>query len=420
MLQFSVLFMTGSPNRKPCSTVYAVLNMSISILERSELEIIAELDTPCPQEQNYLVENNLNHNIIVARAVVQPAGHQTVLRLLNPNNESIRLYKGMKLAKLEPLPNSSVVSTVTTDNKSSPTPPATSKHKQLLWQIAKNATALNEEHQNQLYQFFLQYTDVVALSDDDLGQTDYVRHTIETGSAHPIRQPPRRVPVHKRQQVTNLVNDMLNKNIIEPFASPWSSPVVLVKKKDGSLSFCIDYRKVNNVTKKDAYPLPLITDTLDTLARSKWFTTLDLLSGYWQVQLDDAAKEKTAFATKDCLSQFRVMPFGQCNGPATFQRLMDLVLLGLQWSICLVYLDDVIVLGRTFNDHMSNLREVFECLRAAKLKIKLAKCAFFQKKVTYLGHVVSDLVSQLTLPKRQLSPLGQLQPIASNFRHSWD
>ena len=186
-LQFSVPFMTGSPNHKPCSTVYAVLNMSISIPERSELEIIAELDTPSPQEQNYLVENSLNHNIIVARAVVQPAGHQTVLRLLNPNNESNRLYKEKKLAKLEPLPNSSVVSTVTTDNKSSP---ATSEHKQLLWHIAKNATGLNEEHQNQLYQFFLQYTDVVALSDDDLGQTDYVCHTIETGSAHPICQPP--------------------------------------------------------------------------------------------------------------------------------------------------------------------------------------------------------------------------------------
>ena len=139
---------------------------------------------------------------------------------------------------------------------------------------------------------------------------------------------------------------MLSKGIIQPSSSPWASPVVLVRKKDGSTRFCIDYRKVNAVTRKDAYPLPRVDDTLDTLAGAKWFTTLDLLSGYWQVEVEPSDKQKTAFCTPEGLYEFNVMPFGLCNAPATFQRLMDMVLAGIQWSSCLVYLDDIIVVGK--------------------------------------------------------------------------
>ena len=138
---------------------------------------------------------------------------------------------------------------------------------------------------------------------------------------------------------------MLDRKIIQPSSSPWASPIVLVPKKDGSVRFCIDYRKGNAVTRRDAYPLPRIDDTLDTLAGAKWFSTLDLVSGYWQVELEEQDKEKTAFCTQDGLFEFNVLPFGLCNGPATFQRLMDLVLTGLQWSSCLVYLNDVVVVG---------------------------------------------------------------------------
>ena len=131
-----------------------------------------------------------------------------------------------------------------------------------------------------------------------------------------------------------------------------------MKKKDGSTRFCVDYRKVNEVTHKDAYPLPTIDTTLDT--GSQWFSTIDLVSGYWQVEIEEEDRLKTAFCTTEGLFQFKVMPFGLCNVPATFQRLMDLVLSGLQWSQCLVYLDDVIVLGRTFEDHLDNLHQVLQ------------------------------------------------------------
>ena len=217
------------------------------------------------------------------------------------------------------------------------------------------------------YHLLLEYVDVLA-STADLGRTDKLRHHIDTGSSPPVRQPVRRVAPCRREEVKELLNQMLQQGVIEPSSSPWASPVVLVRKKDGSVRFCIDYRKLNQVTRKDADPLPRIDMTLDTLHGSKWFTTLDLLSGYWQVEMEGADKEKTAFCTTEGLFQFRVMPFGLCNAPASFQRLKD-VLTGLQWSQCLVYLDDIIVLGRSFQEHIQNLDSVFQRLRDSGLKL---------------------------------------------------
>ena len=126
--------------------------------------------------------------------------------------------------------------------------------------------------------------------------------------------------------------------MIEPSTSPWASPVVLVRKKNGDVRFCVDYRKLNSVTRKDSYPLPRIDETLEALAGAEWFSSLDLMSGYWQVEMDEASKEKTAFSAGSGLWQFCVMPFGLCNAPATFERLMEQVLAGLPFSACLSHL----------------------------------------------------------------------------------
>ena len=171
--------------------------------------------------------------------------------------------------------------------------------------------------------------------------------------------------------------------------SSWASPIVLIKKKDGKTRFCIDFRKLNDVTRKDAQPLPRIDETLYAMGGACYFSTLDLASGYWQVERDPKDKEKTAFVTPYGLYQFNVMPFGLCNAPATFQQLMEQVLAGLHWSVCLVYLDDIIVFSSTVDRHLEILREVLTRLRSAGLKIKPSKCHMLQTSVHYLGHVIS-------------------------------
>ena len=168
-----------------------------------------------------------------------------------------------------------------------------------------------------------------------------------------------------------LVDGMLKRNIIRPSHSPWSSPIVLVMKRDGSLRFCVDYRRLNAVTKLDAYPLPHINDYLDALARARYFTTLDLAAGYWQAPMESSSIEKTAFATH---SGTCVMPFGLANAPATFQCLMGIVLAGLPLSVCMDYIDDILVVGSTFEEHLTNLETVLERLRGAGLRLKPAKC----------------------------------------------
>ena len=253
--------------------------------------------------------------------------------------------------------------------------------RQLLWQaVESTADDLTNEQRQQLFEVLLEHADVFAADSSDLGHTVQLEHHINTGDAIPIRQQARRVPFVHRKDVQELLKDMENKKVIRPSKSPWASPIVLIKKKVGTLRFCIDYRKLNLVTQKDAYPLPHIEDTLQALSGSQWFSTIDLLSGYWQVGIAENDKEKTAFTTQEGLFEFNVMPFGLCNAPATFQRLMDLTLSGMLWTECLVYLDDVVIFGRTFGDHLKNLESVLKRIHGVNLKVKPSKCAFFESK----------------------------------------
>ena len=257
-----------------------------------------------------------------------------------------------------------------------------------LWQ--RSTKQLTTEESQAVAGLIHQYKDVFSLSEQDLGRTNLIRHYIDTGNARPIKQPPCRTSPSKHVEIERQVEDLLQRGIVKKSNSPWSSPVVLVTKKDGSQRFCVDYREVNAATVKDAYPPPRIDDSLSALSGAKWFSTLDLASGYWQVPMDPASSGKAAFVTTSGLYEWTVMPFGLTSSPSTFERLMELILVGLRFETCLIYLDDVIVYGRTFVEELKRLEEVFVRLKSAGLKLKPSKCVLFQKSVAYLGHIVSE------------------------------
>ena len=238
-----------------------------------------------------------------------------------------------------------------------------------------------------------------------------MKHKIELDDYRPFKDRYRRIPPHQYEEVRKHLNEMLKTGAIRKSNSPWAGAVVLVRKKDGSLRFCIDLQKLNSRTIKDAYGLPRIEETLDCLGGSIIFTSLDLKSGYWQVEMDEASKPLTAFTVGPLgFYECERMPFGLTNAPATFQRLMESCLgdLHLNWRI--IYLDDVIVFLKTPKDHIERLRGVFHKLFLAGLKLKPRKCEFFKSKIAYLGHIVSakgietdpkkvEAVKNWTIPK---------------------
>ena len=248
---------------------------------------------------------------------------------------------------------------------------------------------LSHEESGLVKQLLQGYEDVFMGPDGRLGKCNIMPHVIDTGENKPIKQPARRLPQKQAEIAEAEVEEMLKRDVIEPAYGPWSSPMVMVRKRDGSNRFCIDLRRVNDVTTKDSYPLPRIDDCLGQLAGAKWFCGLDLASGYWQIELAEQDREKTAFSCARGMFQFKVMCFGLCNAPATFERTMEIALQGLIGLKCMVYLDDIVVFGKSFPETLSNLKEVFERLRKADFKLKTKKCTLFTQKLEILGHRVS-------------------------------
>ena len=234
-----------------------------------------------------------------------------------------------------------------------------------------------------------EFPEVFSLN-GQLGFTDSIYMTIDTGDCLPINQRMYRLPLKKLDVVKTEIDKMLREGIIEPSSSPWASPITLVPKKDGSTRFCVDYRKLNAVTKKDAHPLPHIQDIFDTLTGSMVFSTLDLKSGYWQVPVHPDSIEKTAFICQFGLFQFKRMPFGLTNAPALFQRMMNRILAPYIGRSVMVYLDDIVIFSRTKEEHKNHVKEVLCALQANNLTLNLAKCKFGLPEVKLLGFIVSQ------------------------------
>ena len=322
----------------------------------------------------------------VLATVTTTADHTVPYRLINPTSKPVTLYKGANLGTFTSHSSNLQVFSLDAEIPQPENPAADFPDVP----VDFSNSALTESQQKQLQQLINEYRDVFALFPEELGRTNWVQLTLDTGDATPIRMRPYRVPEAQKEKIEKCIDDMVDQEVIRPSTSPWASPVVLVKKPDGSDRFCADLRRVNAITKKDSYPLLRIAESLDALAGTQYFSSMDLMSGYWQIEMDPESREKTAFATHAGLFEFTVMPFGLCNAPSCYQRLLEYVLRGLNWRIALIYLDDVLVYSRTFDEHLQHLRFVFDRFREAGLKLKPKKCFFGQKHVKFLRHVISS------------------------------
>ena len=337
----------------------------------------------------------------VARALVRVRDGRVPVRICNPHSYSLTVGRYQKLGKLFPVDAADVRGsrdlnlslqddgTVEVALVGAEDDGPTRALPQEMRELTDRAD-LPPDQQEELRAMLTRWEKVFATHDEDFGQTDAVQHRIHTGDAAPIRERHRPLPPSMYKEMKTLLSDMLEKGVIAESCSPWAAPIVLVKKKDGSWRFCVDYRKLNAITHKDAFPLPRIEETLTSLTRAQWFSTLDLASGYWQVGMDPRDQEKTAFTTPLGLFEFKRMPFGLCNAPATFQRLMQQCLSGQVTESLLVYLDDIILYSPDFCSHLQRLEEVFERLWKHGLKLRLDKCKLLQREVKFLGHVVDQ------------------------------
>ncbi|KAJ1100036.1 hypothetical protein NDU88_005125 [Pleurodeles waltl] len=230
-------------------------------------------------------------------------------------------------------------------------------------------------------------------------------HDVDTGDSMPVKNKIFRQSDQVKESIKVEVHKMLELGGIQHSDSPWAGPVVLVPKphtKDGKreMRFCVDYRGLNSVTKTDAHPIPRADELIDKLGAARYLSTFDLTAGYWQIKMAPGANEKTAFSTPDGHYQFTVMPFGLKNAPATFQRLVNQVLAGLE-SFSAAYLDDIAVFSSSWQDHLVHLNKVLQSLQAAALSIKASKCQIGQGNVVYLGHLVGGGQVQPLQPKIQ-------------------
>ena len=298
------------------------------------------------------------------------------LAILTPSAEFAKPFAS--ILNLSPLPNNDVSSTPSSGEEKSTTD----------WKKEVDLSHIGDETlKSRIFKMLSKHE---KMWDGSLGTIKVTEHRIELEpGTKPIRSLPYRQGPATRRMTAEQIQEQLDAGVIEPCTTEWASPIVFAPKKDGTLRFCVDYRKLNTKTLSDAYPLPRTDDCIDSLGDAAVFSTLDCNSGYWQIPMSVEDMDKTAFVSHLGTYRYKRMPFGLKNAPATFQRALDIILSGLRWQVCLIYLDDVIVFSKDMEQHLDHLDQVLSLLRDAGVSLKLRKCSFFQSRVTYLGHVIS-------------------------------
>ncbi|CAC5385728.1 unnamed protein product [Mytilus coruscus] len=319
-------------------------------------------------------------NLLIAKGVVDPSCGQIPIRMANITDFEQIIHPDTHVALCEAVEvnfdsahaDINKLMNVTSFDESKEIPSHLTDLRE------RSSELLSEDQISQLDKLLIKYDTTFSKNKSDLGRTSAIKHTISTGNAKLIKQAPRRLPLSKRDEVNDEIQRLLQCGVIEPSKSPWASCIVPVtKKSDDSTRICIDFRPLKNITKHDSYPLIRIDDALDALRGCKWLSVMDLFSGYWQVEMDEKDKEKTAFTSNKRLFHFNVMPMGLCNSVATFQRLMEYILAGLNWETY------------SFESHLTRLGDVLDRIAAQSVKVAPKNVLFFQNKVSFLGHIVS-------------------------------
>ena len=339
------------------------------------------------------------NGVRVDSTLTQIKDGRVTLTVTNLSNERVTLHRYMPLGSLEvitPLPDCHFAMDMTAcKGTASANDPSSVNvmHQDVNECVAGLDLPTNElssSEMKQLRELLKRNSDVFSKGPEDFGCTDTIVHDIPLVDPTPFRMPYRRISPTDFKEVQNHLKELQSAGIIKPSKSPFASPIVVVRKKDGKIRLCVDYRKLNSRTERDAFPLPRIDESLDALGKAKYFTSLDLMAGYLQVQMAKEDQPKTAFTTPMGLFEYTRMPFGLMNAPATFQRLMTTIFGDMNLSELLIYLDDVIVFSSTLEEHITRLEHVFSRLRQHGLKLKPSKCNILRKEVKYLGHIVSE------------------------------
>ena len=362
-------------------------NSEIRIPWKREITVIPPLsetivEFPTSERGNrYCPKQNLGNNVLCAESLVECRNGKYCCLIVNLNEDE---------HVLTTKPNLHTISIkerqINTQLKN---------RKELL--LSKLRLAHIKEGAEQLKEICVEYNDIFRLPGDKLSETKSITHSIPTPSipkGRAITLKNYRIPEQHQKEVDKQVKEMLDQEIIVPSSSPWNFPIIVVPKKvdasgEKKWRICIDFRKLNDITVGDSYPLPNIQEILDKLGRSRYFSALDCASGYWQIPISKEDQAKTAFSTTIGHFEFTRMPFGLKSAPATFQRLMNNILMGLIGFRCLVYLDDIIIFGETLEEHNERLKEIFQKLREHNMQLEPDKCEFLKTELQYLGHVVT-------------------------------
>ena len=365
--------------------------------------------------EKWLPSLPLGIDVQMVYATLADGSNRITVVLRNNTRDWLKIKKGMPIAWMvaanEVLKVTNLFSAEQTKEQSTLT--ETERQDLLLEKLdLSGLEAWPQEQAEQARSLLKEYHDIFSLEKHDMGHTNATKHktVLKDPDTPPFKEHFHRIPPPQLDEVREHLKLMLDAGVIRPSNSPWCNAVVLVRKKDGSLRFCIDFRKLNSLTVKDSHPLPRICETLESLAGAAHFSTFDMNSGFWQVPVDKESKQYTAFTLGSMgLYKCESMPFWLCNTPPTFQRLMQNCLGELNLTYCLIYLDDVIVFSDTPEEHLRRMRVVFDRLWEHSLKLKPSKCEVFKSEINYLAHHVSQ---KGVLPsKKNLESIAQCPPL---------